>query len=501
MIDLFEGIHPFSCTHNHKFKPILRTFCETNVLSWVVYLSSHFTIMIPMTLNQLNLSAIPDRVHQDQVRRVLQAALSAADPARAVRSALRLEGGQLTAAGRTYDLAGYRRILVTGMGKAVVGMARGLLDALPGRVMGGLLVPKHLPEAGALPPAIQLLPGQHPVPGPLSLAAARGLMDLLSICSADDLVFCLVSGGGSALLSLPDDSVSLEDMQQLTRLLLASGAEIGEINTLRKHLDRVKGGGLARMAAPASLVTLILSDVIGSPLSSIASGPTAPDPTTFADALTVLDKYRLREQVPASIRAVLEAGALGNRPETLKEDNPVFRKVQNVLVASNEHSARAAVEQARADGFNALLLTTSLSGEAREAGSGLADVLRRAARTGDPLPRPCCIVAGGETTVTLRGGGTGGRNQEVALGALAGLAGLEDVALVTLATDGEDGPTDAAGALVTGQSLDRAQAAGLDVEDALRRNDSYTFFQALGSLLHTGPTGTNVNDLTFLFAF
>jgi hydroxypyruvate reductase len=326
-------------------------------------------------------------------------------------------------------------------------------------------------------------------------------MSLLDSCREDDLVIALISGGGSALLSAPADGISLEDLQNLTRLLLACGASIDEINTLRKHLDQIKGGGLARFTYPARLVSLILSDVVGDPLDVIASGPAVPDSSTWKAAWGVLERYDLVDRAPQAILAHLQKGCRGELPDTPKPDDPLFARVQNVMVASNLQAAEAAAEQAEEEGFHTLLLTTYLQGEARQAGRILGAILRQVAAPGHPIPRPACLIAGGETTVTLLGDGLGGRNQEVALGAVSELHGLEQVALVTFATDGGDGPTDAAGALVTGETAQRAAALGMHPDDYLKRNDSYHFFEALGDLLFTGPTGTNVNDLTFLFAF
>jgi hydroxypyruvate reductase len=331
--------------------------------------------------------------------------------------------------------------------------------------------------------------------------STRGLVEFLQDSQETDLLFCLISGGGSALMTLPVEGVTLEDLQTLTRLLLACGADIGEINTLRKHLDRIKGGGLARLAAPARIVTLILSDVIGSPLEVIASGPTVADSTTFANALSILAKYRIMERVPERILSVLRRGAAGEIAETLKPGDPLLTRVSDQIVASNPQAAEQALAQARQEGFHTLLLTTFLQGEAAQVGTVLASILRQIDASGHPLPRPACIIAGGETTVTLHGKGLGGRNQELALGAAFLLSGLPQVVLVTLGTDGEDGPTNAAGASVTGETLRRARAFGLDPLDSLRENDSYHYFEALGDLVITGPTGTNVNDLAFLFAF
>ncbi len=468
----------------------------------------------------------------EKMDRVITAALKAVDPRAAARGALSLSGDHLTAGGSIVDLSGFKRIRMVGVGKASQAMARGVLDVLGERIAEGLLISKHRSaEQEPLPGRVRVLIGSHPVPSAESETSARALVAFLRAgTSEDDLLIILISGGGSALMTLPVEGVSLADLQELTRQLLACGADIGEINTLRKHLDQVKGGGLARLAAPARIITLILSDVIGSPLDVIASGPTVADSTTYAQAIDILRKYRIEDQVPGAVRSVLERGARGGEasklafdpaeregasklafdpaergalPETVKAGDPILARVTNLIVASNPQAAEAALEEARAQGFQALLLTTSLRGEASTAGSDLARLLKRVAEIGQPLQRPACIVAGGETTVTLRGdkGGRGGRNQEMALAAVELLDGLRDVALVTFATDGEDGPTDAAGAVVTGDSLRRARALGLDPQAYLENNDSYTFFSALGDLLITGPTGTNVNDLAFLFVF
>jgi hydroxypyruvate reductase len=307
----------------------------------------------------------------------------------------------------------------------------------------------------------------------------------------EDTLVCLISGGGSALVTAP--YVPLEDLQTLTSLLLSSGAPIDEINTLRRQLDRVKGGGLAR-GTRAKIISLILSDVIGNSLEAIASGPTVPDPTTKVDAIAILKKYNLEEKVPGSILDILlSVPSLA----LTSSGRAINARVQNIIVGDNKLAAQAALKQAEQEGFQAEILTNELQGEARDAGRDVAQRLRAESvnRT-----RPFCLIVGGETTVTIRGYGKGGRNQELALGAVEELRGVENVMLITLATDGDDGPTDAAGAVVTGESAQRAAAQGLDAVDHLSRNDSYRFFEKLGDLLKTGPTGTNVNDLTFLFA-
>lgn len=434
------------------------------------------------------------------VARIMAAALGAVEPAAAVRRHLRREGDTLYAGERAIELRATGRVVVVGAGKAGAPMARAVAELLGDRLSAGLVVVKdgHLEPYGA--PGLRIVEAGHPVPDERGLAAAGQIAALLAGLTPDDLVLALISGGGSALLTLPAPGVTLSDMQALTGALLACGASIGEINTLRKHLEGLKGGGLARLAHPAALVTLILSDVVGNPLDIIGSGPTVADPGTFGEALGVLERYGLLGGAPPAIVAHLRRGRAGELPETPKQGDPIFARASHILVGDNRQAAQAALEEARAAGLSPLLLTTSLEGEAREAGPFLAALLREAAGGDGAARRPACLIAGGETTVTLRGSGRGGRNQELALAAARGLAGLADVALVALATDGGDGPTDAAGAVVTGETLARAAALGLDVGEHLARNDAYPFFDALGDLLRPGPTGTNVNDLTFLFA-
>ncbi len=446
------------------------------------------------------------------VARILAAALEAAEPGEAVRRQAQRRGERLSIAGREYNLGRFRRVWIVGAGKAGAPMAQSMAAILGDRLAGGLVIVKegHTGRpAGAqknLPASLEtgglrLVEAGHPIPDERGAAGAAQIAALLAGLGQDDLVICLISGGGSALLVSPAPGIALADLQTLTQDLLASGASIDEINTLRKHLEQLKGGGLARLAAPASLATLILSDVVGDPLDVIASGPTVPDPTSFADAWAVVERYGLQDRLPAGLADRLRRGCRGELPDTPKPGDPLFERVQNVIIGSNLGAAQAALRQAQAEGFHTLLLTSQLQGEARQAGRFLAAILRQIAASGQPLPRPACLAAGGETTVTLRGDGLGGRNQELALGAVCDLAGLEQAALVALATDGGDGPTDAAGAIVTGQTLERARQLGLNPAHFLARNDAYHFFDPLGDLIRTGPTHTNVTDLAFLFAF
>jgi hydroxypyruvate reductase len=413
-----------------------------------------------------------------------RAALAAVDPTAAIHRHVHRAGNELVVASQRYDLGAYERIFVIGGGKAAVSMAAAVVDILDAELTRGTVVTKYEHAQGWSHPAIQVIEAGHPVPDENSVRGARAVAELAQEATEHDLLICLISGGGSALLTRPADGLTLDDFQRLTDALLRSGATINELNAVRKHCSGIKGGNLARLAAPARMVTLILSDVIGDPLDVIASGPTVPDTTTVGEAQEVLERHGIRDAV--SLR------------ETPKPGDPVFEGVQNVVVGSNRLAALAAVDQARALGFEALLLGTYVEGEAREVAQVAAALAKGMRADGDPLSPPACLVWGGETTVTILGGGKGGRNQELALAAALALDGWPGVLMIALATDGTDGPTDAAGAVVTGETMARARRLGLDARAALDANDSYHFFQALGDLIHTGPTGTNVNDLLFV---
>ena len=445
----------------------------------------------------------------EPVPRILAAGIQAVDPAAAVVRHMHRDGNMLTIGGRVYNLDNLRRILVIGFGKASLPMADASVNILGDFLTTSTVITKS-PISNLQSPihshqftnlSITILPASHPVPDERGVAGAQKIIDLLSTTTENDLVICLISGGGSALLTSPASGISLDDIQTLTKSLLGCGATINEINTMRKHLSQVKGGQLVRLAAPAQIATLILSDVVGDPLDVIASGPTVPDSSTFQDALKILARYGIANKIPAAILEHFKRGSRGEIPETPKDGDSIFEQVNNVIVGNNTQAAQAAIEAAKTYGFNTLLLTTSLQGEASIAGKILASIAHQISATGDPIPRPACIVTGGETTVTIRGKGLGGRNQELALAAVSELTGLPDVMLIALATDGDDGPTDAAGAVVTGKTLARAREIGLDPAEFLARNDSYHFFEPLGDLLKPGPTQTNVNDLTFIFAF
>lgn len=439
---------------------------------------------------------------------IFRAGLDRVDPLRMMRRVLSLSGDTLTCATEkesfSLDLASFSRILVLGAGKASARMARGLEDLLGGRITSGLVAVKegHLEELAR----IRLLETAHPVPDARSARAAAEILDLARSVGPGDLVFVLVSGGGSAILAAPAKEaghvLTLAHKQAVTRELLACGADIHEINCLRKHLSAIKGGRLARAIAPARCVSLILSDVVGDEPEAIASGLTVPDPTTWADAWAVVERFGLAGRIPAAAEGLLRAGLAGLVPDTPKADDPAFAATRTVLIGTNFQALLAARAKAEELGYAPLLLTSRLTGEAREMAGLFLGLAKDIAAHGLPVSRPACVIAGGETTVTLRGAGRGGRNQEMALAYLAGLAaspaGAEDAVFLSASTDGSDGPTDAAGAFASLDILRQAQARGLDPFAALAANDSYTFFDALGRLLKTGPTNTNVCDIQVL---
>jgi len=419
------------------------------------------------------------------IKRILSAALEAADPARAVQKILRKKSGLLQINGQSFHLEKIDNIYLVAFGKAAPAMASAARKILGNALSGGIVVSKYVTDHDLGNLSLHI--AGHPVPDEKSVAAGKAILELLSHTGKNDLVLFLISGGGSALITAPANGVSLSDLQNFTSLFLESGARIDEINTLRRALDRVKGGGLANAAYPAQIASLILSDVVDSPLEAIASGPTVPNPTTNADALAILKKYNLLDKAPASITSALQKA---------QEDKRKIPKGNAHIIGSNRISAEAAMDRAIQEGFKTQILTTSLQGEAAKKGNELALHLLAANE------RPLCVIVGGETTVSLGNStGHGGRNQEVALATVEVLAEKEDIMFITLATDGDDGPTDAAGAVVTGKTQERAKALGFDLDAHLREHNAYPFFDALDDLLKPGPTGTNVNDLVCLFAF
>lgn len=472
--------------------------------------------------------------HRAALIEIIEAALRAVDPFEAMQRPVSLVDEALHIGPQCYPMDEIERILVVGGGKASAPMAAALYQILGPQLTCGVVNVKygHTAAAGgwrvrfgrrAEPSSchatrntqhairsttgpIVLVEAGHPVPDTAGQAGAERIADLLHGLSARDLVLVLISGGGSALLPLPASDISLVDYQTLTDLLLRSGAAITEINAVRKHCSRLQGGQLARLAAPARVAALILSDVVGTPLDVIASGPTVPDSSTFAQAWAVLEQYDLANRVPGSVRAHLQCGLAGKIPDTPKADDPLFARVNNIVIGDNASACRAAVAAAQRFGFHSALLTTFVQGEAREVARVVAGLAQGIAYGQSDFVMPACVVLGGETTVTVRGAGQGGRNQELALAAAIALDSFPlppgvRVAVASLGTDGTDGPTDAAGGICTSDTLARARSLGLDAHAALARNDSYPFLAALDDLIFTGPTQTNVNDLILVFCW
>ena len=438
-----------------------------------------------------------ERLRQD-AHTLFQAGLAAVDPMEAIKRHVSLEGSLLQVGDRQYDLDGFDRVFVVGAGKAGASMSKAIEELLPGRINTGIVVVKHdhlLPTR-----TIELVEAGHPLPDEDGTVGARRITELVRTATGEDLVICLLSGGGSALLPAPVPGITLAQKQEITELLLASGATINQINTIRKHISTIKGGQLARSVSPATLITLILSDVIGDPLDVIASGPTVPDSDSFGDCWHILDTFGLKEKIAEPILSRFRRGMKGRLPETPKPGDPAFEKTQNLVIASNALALQAAAKKARQLQYNTMVLSTFIEGETREVAKVHAAILKEILKSGSPLPRPACVLSGGETTVTIQGDGLGGRNQEFVLAAAMEIAGMDNVVCFSAGTDGTDGPTDAAGAIADGATVSRARALSLDPQRALRNNDSYHFFDPLGDLLRTGPTNTNVMDLRILLA-
>ena len=433
---------------------------------------------------------------REHARQIFQAGLQAVDPVQAVARHVALEGQILQIGDNRFNLSDYDRILVVGAGKAVAPMAKAMEDLLENRISDGVVVVKD--EHGLPLKKIKVREAGHPVPDERGVQGAEEILSLVEKAGERDLIICLISGGGSALLIAPVKDISLEDKQNTTKLLLACGATIHEFNTVRKHLSRVKGGRLAQMAYPSTIASLILSDVVGDDLDVIASGPTVPDPSTFENALKILKGYGLWDQLAASVRSHIDQGVAGRIEDTPKPDHPAFKRCSQMLVGTNLQSLQAAARAAEGLGYRPLILSSRVEGEAREAARFYAAIAKEILDSHHPVKPPVCVLCGGETTVTLVGDGRGGRNQEFALAAALALDGWEHIVVLSGGTDGTDGPTDAAGAIADGNTVARARQKGMDARDFLQRNDSYSFFQKLDDLLITGPTRTNVMDIYML---
>ncbi len=425
-------------------------------------------------------------------------AIESADPSSKMRSRVRIDGERLKIGTHELDLSEVGKIIVVGGGKASGNMAEVIEEIFGDRITGGVV---NVPKGTVLEyrtGKIKLVEAGHPLPTGAGVKGAEEMISLVSDLEPQDLVVCLLSGGGSALITLPAESISLDELRETTQLLLKSGAMIQEVNAIRKHLSRIKGGQLTKAAHPARVITLLISDVVGDRLDTIASGPTYPDPMTFSDALAVIEKYGLIEKLPKNILNHLKKGTEKKVPETPKPGEKYFHNTIYEIIASNADAIKAAVEVGKSHGFNVSTITKTMQGEAREVGTHLATIAKGVMEASKPVSRPALLISGGETTVTVKGEGIGGRNQELVLSAAIGISGLENATVASFSTDGVDGPTDAAGAVADSFTLERAKHLKLDSELHLERNDSYSFFKGIGDLLITGPTRTNVMDLTCL---
>ena len=427
---------------------------------------------------------------------IFRAGVAAVDPEELVKKVLNISGGDLVVGDIRYSLSHLRNIYLMGAGKASGRMARGVASVLGARITDGMIILPH-----GTPPdhrGGEFRFGAHPIPDRIGIQATVEIMTIARNAAQDDLVIVLLSGGGSALLSAPAEGILLEDLQIISEVLLKCGASISELNTVRKHLSRIKGGGLARILKPALVITLIISDVVGDDPAVIASSPTAPDPTSFRDCLEIIDRYEIREKVPSRIMARLKRGRGGMIPDTPDGASPVFEKVRNIIIGNNRLALRGAAEEARRLGYQTIIISDRITGDTHRAAElhcALAAAVKMSNRSHS---HPLCILSGGETTVAVKGPGLGGRNTEFVLACARKIAGWRGLTILSGGTDGIDGSSPAAGAICDGATISRGKEIGLNAGDFLNRNDSYTYFQALDDLLITGPTGTNVMDIRIL---
>jgi glycerate 2-kinase len=436
------------------------------------------------------------------INTILKFSLASVDPYYCVLKTIHLNDDNLTIAKTKINLEKIKNIYIIGIGKAAIPMAKAVEEKIGVKITGGFLISKNQSEGfeELIEKGFQIEFGSHPIPDKRSIDCAIKLEKFVGNIESDDLIITVISGGGSALMVLPYEGISLTDIRELTKILLRSGATIQEINTIRKHIDRIKGGGLAKMVFPAKMMTLILSDVVSDEISMIASGPTTYDETSFFDALTIIRKYDIEEKIPENILIHLNKGFHGEIIETIKQEEKYVQNISNTIIGSISSVVKAAEEIARNLGYTTLVNSKKIIGEASVVGRVESAKFIKMVEN-DQYVKPACLIAGGETTVTVSGNGKGGRNQELALGAIEQFENYDNCCLISLATDGEDGPTDAAGAFITGASLKIARENGLESKQYLKNNDSYSFFEKTNSLIKIGPTGTNVNDLLLMFAF
>ncbi|MGQ9690435.1 MAG: glycerate kinase type-2 family protein [Thermoproteota archaeon] len=439
-------------------------------------------------LRILNKDELSRNGRKRDVLTILEEGLKAADPKKSVKDALNKLEGEIYKA---------NRVFVIGFGKASLAMAEGCEEKIGDLICNGAIIVPERGEEKRLR-VIKVLEGTHPIPSEINVDSTRRLISFCSNLTNDDLVLCLISGGGSSLLTLPAEGISLGDKRITTDILLKSGASIKEINIVRKHISRVKGGQLVNFLKPARVISLILSDIVGDPVEYIASGPTSLDPSTFEDAHKIMEKYNLKDKLPESVVERIKRGMRGEVPETPKPGDRLFNNVENIIVSNNMKSLVAMERKASELGYNTLILTSFCEGEAREVGKFLCAIMRQISNYKPPVKNPACLKRGGETTVTVRGNGKGGRNQELALSVVNNCGDMRNFIFASIGSDGIDGYTDAAGAIADAVTVEKVSTMGLSPKEFLDNNDSYNFFKQTGGLIFTGRTGTNVNDFTLI---
>ena len=428
--------------------------------------------------------------------KIFQKGLQAVEPGSAIKRSCKRKNDHLVIGNKKYNLSKIKNIFVTGAGKATAPMAAAIEDIIGENITHGIINVKYGHTANLN--SIRLIEAGHPVPDKNGMKGADEILNLAAGAKKNDLVLCLISGGGSALLVLPAEGITLKDKQDTIKILLSCGATIHEINTIRKHISKIKGGRLAKAAYPARMLSLILSDVVGDDLDVIASGPSVPDPSTFEESLKIFKKYKITKNIPKAVVSHMKKGASGKVPETPKEGNRIFKNTYNLVIAGNMEAITAARQESNKMGYNTLVLSSMIEGETRDVAKVHTAIAKEILRTGIPIPPPACILSGGETTVNITGSGLGGRNQEFVLAAAIDIAERKNIVVLSGGTDGGDGPTDAAGAMADTNTLKRAESMGLNPLNFLLNNDSYHFFKRLDDLLITGPTNTNVMDLRII---
>lgn len=424
---------------------------------------------------------------------IFQAGVRAVEPGAAVKKYCKVENDTIYVNGKRYALSDIQNIYIVGAGKATAPMAAAIEDILGDMITEGIINVKygHIAKLNT----IRLIEAGHPIPDAQGQHGANEILNLIKKAGEKDLVICLISGGGSALLPLPVEKISLKDKQENIRVLLSCGASIHEINAIRKHISKIKGGRLAKEAFPAALVTLILSDVVGDDMDVVASGPTVPDPSTFRDCIRIIQKYNIENKLPETVLEYIKDGITGKENETPCKGDRVFERTQNVIIGSNMEAILAAQKAAEDLDYNTIILSSMIQGETRHIAIAHTAIAKQILKTGHPIQPPACVLSGGETTVTVTGAGKGGRNQEFALASVVDISTQHNIVVLSCGTDGNDGDTDAAGAVADSDTLKRSREMGIAPIAFLENNDSYHFFEKLGDLIRTGPTNTNVMDL------